>query len=280
MILIIGGTGKVGGSVVEQLSAAGIKARVLARDPSKVKLPNIEAVKGDNNDIASLTAALQGVDKLFLLTPSLPGSVETNSGIIDAAKKAGVKHVVKLSVSGADANSPISIAKWHGASEDHLKASGLKWTLLRPGSFTQNFLNSAATIKKDGAFYNCTKDGKGTWIDARDIAAVAVKALTESGHEGQTYNLTGQEPMSNAEAAARIGKYLGKPVKYVDLPPEQFKQGMISAGLPEWLATDFAAWSGFTAQGYTGTPDPTLTKLLSKVRNFDDFLATYGAAFK
>ncbi|MFT3838827.1 MAG: SDR family oxidoreductase [Myxococcaceae bacterium] len=280
MILIIGGTGKVGGSVVEQLSAAGVKARGLARDPSKVKLPNIEAVKGDNNDLASVAAALQGIDKLFLLTPSLPGSVETNSGIIDAAKKAGVKHVVKLSVAGADPNSPISIAKWHGASEAHLKASGLEWTLLRPGSFTQNFLNSAATIKKDGAFYNCTKDGKGTWIDARDIAAVAVKALTESGHEGQTYNLTGQEPMSNAEAAARIGKYLGKPVKYVDLPPEQFKQGMISAGLPEWMATDFATWSGFTAQGYTGTADPTLTKLLSKVRNFDDFLATYGAAFK
>ena len=280
MILIIGGTGKVGGSVVEQLSAAGIKARVLARDPSKVKAPNMEAVKGDLANLATLDPALNGIEKLFMLTSSLPGSVELNAAIIDRARAAGVKQVVKLSVGGADPKSPISIARWHGLSEEHLKASGMKWTILQPGMFVQNQLNNAATIKKDGAFYGCSKDGKNCLIDARDIAAVAVKALTEAGHEGQTYNLSGQEPLSNGEIAERIGKHIGKSVKYVDLTPEQFKGGLVGAGLPGWMADDFTAWNGFVAQGYAAKPDPTLVKLIGKARNFDDFLKTYGAAFK
>ncbi len=280
MILIIGGTGKVGGSVVEQLAATGAQVRVLARDPSKVKTAKVEAVKGDNADLASVDAALKGAEKLFLLTSSLPGSVELNQKLIDRAKAASVKQVVRLSVGGADAKSPITIARWHGEGDDYLKASGLKWTILRPGMFVQNQLNNAATIKKDGAFYGCSKDGKNCLIDARDIAAVAVKALTTGGHEGQTYNLTGQEPLSNAQIAEKIGKHIGKPVKYVDLPPEQFKAALTSAGIPEWMAADFTAWNGFVAQGFAGTPDPTLGRLLGKTRNFDDFLAAYGQAFK
>ena len=280
MILVIGGTGKVGAQLLEQLSATGAKFRALVRDPSKVKTPGVEAVKGDLADGASVDAALKGVERLFLLTPSLPGTSELQMAAIDRAKAAGVKHVVRLSVFGADPKAGVTLARWHAQTDAHLVASGLKWTLLKPGSFAQNLLASAATIKKDGAFYGCSQDGKTLHIDTRDIAAVAVKALTESGHENQTYTLTGQEPLSYAQVAERIGKVAGKPVKYVDLPPEQFKQGLISAGLPEWLAADYVAMGVGNAKGWAATPDPTVPRLLGRARTLGDFFAAYGGAFR
>ncbi len=281
MILITGGTGKVGSPLVEQLSAAGVKFRVLSRTPSKVPVvKGAEVVKGDLTHDASLDAALAGVDKLFLLTNSFPGSQELQNHVIDRARAKGVKHVVRQSVVGAELNSPVVLSRWHAANDAHLQASGLKWTILRPGSFVQNLLGSAGTIKKDGAFYSCAKDGKLCQIDARDIAAAAAHVLTTDGHEGKTYTLTGQEPLSYAQMAERIGKYLGKPVKYVDLPPEQFKGGLVSAGLPEWLAADYVTMAQGFAQGWAATPDPTLPGLIGKVRDFADFLDGYGYAFR
>jgi uncharacterized protein YbjT (DUF2867 family) len=281
MIAIIGGTGTVGSEVVKQLAATGAKARVLARTPDKVlKSASLETVQGDYSDAAALDKLLAGVSKLFLLLPSIPGSVESASKVVEAAKRAGVKHVVRLSVLGVDTNSPAQLSRWHAETEQNLKASGLAWTMLQPTSFAQNFLRSAATIKKDGTFFGAYGEGKMCLIDARDIAAVAVKALTSDGHEGKSYPLTGQEPLTNAELAAKLGAALGTKVTYVNLPPDKLKQGMLAAGVPEWLAADFMAMQGWTANGHSAKPDPTLPSLIGKVRNFDDFLATYAAAFK
>jgi uncharacterized protein YbjT (DUF2867 family) len=281
MIAIIGGTGTVGSEVVKQLAATGAKFRVLARSPEKVlEAPNVEIVKGDVTDAAALDELLAGASKLFLLLPSIPGSVEIASKVIDAAKRAGVEHVVRLSVKGVDLDSPVQIARWHAETEKNLKASGLAWTMLQPTSFAQNFLRSQATLKKDGTFFGGYGEGKVCLIDARDIAAAAVKVLTTGGHEGKSYPLTGQEPLTNAELAEKLGAALGKKVTYVNLPPDKLKQGMIAAGLPEWLAADFTAMHGWTASGHSAKPDPSLPALIGKVRNFDDFLATYAAAFK
>ncbi len=175
MILVTGGTGTVGSEVVKQLASLGTKFRVLARNPDKaIKSPNVEVMRGDLADAVALGRALQGVDKLFLLTNSTPQTVELQSGVIAAARKAGVKHVVRLSVPGADLASPIQLARWHAQTDQELKKSGLAWTLLQPGYFMQNVLGSAATIKKDGAFYGCMGQGKAAVVDARDIAAADV----------------------------------------------------------------------------------------------------------
>ncbi len=266
---------------MKQLAGTGAKVRVLARSPEKaLKAASVEVVKGDHADAAAVDKLLAGVSKLFLLLPAVPGSVETAGTLIAAAKRAGVKHIVKLSVLGADPSSPVQLGRMHAEVEKTLKASGLAWTLLQPGMFVQNLLGTAGTIKKDGAFHGAAGDGKMCQIDARDIAAVAVKCLLTDGHEGKSYPLTGQEPLSNAEIATKLGAALGKTVRYVNLPPDEFKQGLISAGVPEWLAADFATLGGFTASGGGAKPDPTLPKLIGRARNFDDFLATYAAAFK
>ncbi len=281
MILITGGTGTVGSEVVKQLAATGAKFRVLARDPKKVPAhANVEVVKGDLTDGAAVDGALKGVEKLFLLTNSTPGSTDLQNKVVDAAKKAGVKHVVRLSVLGADKASPVVLAQWHAAGDEHLKQSGLKWTILQPGAFMQNALGSASTVKSDGAMYGAASEGKVATIDARDIAAAAVKVLTSAGHEGKTYPLTGKEALSYGDMAAKIGKAIGKPVKFVNLPGEQFKGALVGAGLPEWLAKDYQTMHAHTASGGMAGIDPTLGSLIGNVRSYDDFLTAYAPAFK
>ena len=136
MILITGGTGTVGSEVVRQLAAIGTRFRVLARDPKKLPSnPSIDVVKGDLTDSSAVATALKGVTRLFLLTNSFPGSTEVQNKVVDAAKAAGVKHAVRLSVFGADPASPVALAQWHAAADAHLKKSGLKWTVLQPVSF-------------------------------------------------------------------------------------------------------------------------------------------------
>src|SRR5581483_2434639 len=111
-----------------------------------------------------------------------------------------------LSVQGADKNSPVKLATWHAESDAYLKANTGSWTVLQPTYFMTNFLGSASTIKKDGAFYGAGKDGKIASIDPRDIAGVAVKALTTDGHAGKTYVLTGKEAFSLQQFGEKIGK--------------------------------------------------------------------------
>ena len=135
-------------------------------------------------------------------------------------------------------------------------------------------------MKKDGALHGAAGDGKIGTLDARDIATAAVKVLTSEGHDGKTYVLTGKEALSYAEIAAKIAKAIGKPVKYVNLTGEQFKGGLVGAGLPEWLAKDSVTMHTFQATGASAALDPTLGTLIGRVRTFDDFLQDCGAAFK
>jgi uncharacterized protein YbjT (DUF2867 family) len=281
MIVLTGATGTVGSFVAEQLDEGGHKYRVLARNPDKAKKqPNVEVVKCTYDDKAALDAAMKGASKVFLLTNSVPESVQWNKNVIDAAKKNGVKHVVRLSVQGSDLSSPVVIARWHAECDAYLKANAAAWTLLQPTYFMTNFLGSAHSIKTDGAFYGAGKNGKIATIDPRDIAGAAVKALTTDGHAGKAYTLTGKEAWSQADIAEKLSKFTGKAVKYVDLTPEQFKAGLVSAGLPDWYATDFVTMHVFIAQGGMATVDPSVGQLLGKVRTFDDFLQKWGGAFR
>jgi uncharacterized protein YbjT (DUF2867 family) len=285
MILVIGGTGKVGNELIKQLSQKGIKAKVLVRSAQKsetVKNLGHEPVEGDYTKAATLDNAFKGVEKLFLLTTSASAdSWATNEiAVIEAAKKAGVKKVVLLSAVGSAPDSPIGIAREHAKTEEHLKKSGLAYTILQPGGFMQNFLNQTATIKQ-GALYGNFKEGKMAFIDARDIAAVAVAALTEAGHDGQTYILTGGEPLSYGEVAAKLSHATGKSVKYVDVPTEAAVKGMVGAGMPEWLSKDLAKLGEAVAAGYTGHTTDLVEKVAKKKPiAFDQFLKDNVEAFK
>lgn len=283
MILVSGSTGTIGSELVKQLSAAQVPARALVRSAAKasaLRLPGIELVEGDLEDEASLARALAGVDRFFLLSSGSPRQHEVQAKAIDVAKRAGVKHVVKLSALGAAKETPSGFGRWHYATEEHLRTSGLAWTILQPHSFMQNLLGSAATIVADGALYAPVKDARVAMIDARDIAASALAVLTRPGHEGQTYVLTGGEAVTYAEVAEALTKAAGHTIKYVDVPPQAAKQGMVAGGVPEWLADELLVLFGFFSTGGGAATTPWVKTLTGREpRRIGDFARDYAAAF-
>ena len=236
MILVTGATGKSGREIVKQLSEAGARVRALVRDPAKAgwlkELPGVEVVLGDLGKPETLEAAFEGVGRALLLPAPAPTSVTEQSNFIRAAARAGTPHVVKFSAVGADASAPEGFARWHGLGEDELKASGLAYTMLRPALFMQELLN---TWGGQRTIYLPMGDARQAPVDTRDIAAVAVKTLTEDGHAGRTYEITGPEALTFTEIAAQISAATGAPVNYVPITFEQYRQALAGFNLPPWL---------------------------------------------
>lgn len=284
MILLTGATGTTGSEIVRELAAAGAKqVRALVRNAEKaafIRGAGFEVVEGDFDRPETLGAALAGVERALLLTAPDPRTVEHQRAFIEAAKRAGTRHVVKLSAIGADANAPDGFTRWHGQAEDLLKASGLAWTMLRPNTFMQNLLGQARAIADGGVIYQPAGDARASFVDARDIAAVAARALVEEGHEGKSYDVTGPEALSYGEVAEKLSAATGRPVRYVSITPDEFRAGALAAGLPEWLADalgvlneNFAAgkWSQVTnVVREVGGREPT---------TFDRFARDHAGAF-
>jgi uncharacterized protein YbjT (DUF2867 family) len=279
MILVTGATGKIGVEVVRLLGEAGAPARALLRSPEKAKgWQGIEVVEGDLDDAASVVAALRGVTRVLLLTAA--GNAAQELRVIEAAKQAGVEHVVKISSMGASAEGLSRLARGHAESEAALKRSGLGWTILRPGFFAQNLLAFVPAIKARGRFSASVREGKIAPIDARDIAAVAVKALLEPGHRGKIYTLTGPVALSYAELAAKLAAAIGRPVAYVDLPPSETREALVHAGMPGWLADDMLALQARIASGDASTVVGDVAAVLGRApRSFDDFARDHAAVF-
>lgn len=287
MILVNGATSANdnGVELVKLLDKAGQKVRVLARDPQKaasLKSANVEIVQGDLNDSASLDKALQGVDKVFCLIANSPDMVELENNLIQAAKKAGVKHFVKFSVLGAKADSPMAFFTRHWESEQNIEKSGIPYTHLRPNLFMQNLSTSyAQSIAQQGAFYMPVGDGKVNMVDVRDVAAVAAAVLTESGHEGKSYEIVGPESITFHEVAERLSKILGKPVSYVSPTPEEYKQTLLGYGVPEWLATDLVTLDSAYSEGLGDVKNDTVKKVAKKEPyTFDQYAQDYAHRFK
>jgi uncharacterized protein YbjT (DUF2867 family) len=283
VILVTGATGKIGSEVVQRLSAKGVAVRALVRNPDKAKnWKGVEIAKGDFDDISTVDAALKGVDTLFLLTIANP---KQESAVLEAGKRAGVKRVVKISALGADTASKLTLARGHGAVEEQLRASGLKWTILRPGMFTQNFLNYADTIRSQGQFFGSYGEGKVAPIDVRDIAEVAVLALLDGKHDGKTYALTGKDLITHADAATKLSAALGKPVKYVNLPlaatRKALEEGPGRAGMPAWFIEDLLLMQDNTAQNRSAMTTNEFEQLTGHApRTFDDFARDYASSFR
>jgi uncharacterized protein YbjT (DUF2867 family) len=284
MIVVTGATGQIGSEVVRLLAEKGEKVHPLIRDPKKamsLSHPNVMFVMGDLSDPKSLDAAFKGAQKLFLLTSAASDLVELQHNAIEAAKRAGIQHVVKLSAMGADKDSQVNLGRWHYQTEEELKKSGMKWTILQPHFFMQNVAMMAGSIKGQGAIYAPVKDGKLAMVDIRDIAAVAVAALTEPGHEGQTYVITGGEAISFQDLARQIGEATGKPVKYVDIPPEEARKAMLGMGMPSWAVDDMVGMYGFFAAGYGAATTDVVQKVgKAKPRTFAQFAKENAETFK
>jgi uncharacterized protein YbjT (DUF2867 family) len=283
VILITSAPGNNAKAVIRELTTAGVRVRALLRNPNsagQIKGPLVEVAVGDFLNPASLDAALRNVEKAFLIPPLDPRSFEMQANFIRAAQRAGTRHVVKLSVAGADVNSPVRVARWHAEGERELEASGIPFTHLRPNAFMQNILGLAPTIMSQGQFYQPAGDGKVSHVDVRDIAAVAAKALTTTGHEGKTYVITGPEALSYDEVAGKLSKAIGRPVKYVNVTPEDFKKSLLGWGIPEWMADGLNEFFAAIRAGYGAVVTNTVEEVAKrKAISFGDFVHDFAEAF-
>ncbi|MDP4146546.1 MAG: SDR family oxidoreductase [Bacillota bacterium] len=282
-ILIIGATGNIGSELTRLLSNEGQNVRVTVRPTSnteKLKNPGVELVNADLSDTASLKEAMSGIEKVFFAAPLAPNMVELSSNIIQAAKEAGVKHLVKISGIGAELEA-ITLAKWHRAVEKEMEQSGMDYTFLRPNSFMQNIVNySGYTIRDHGAMYAPMGDGKISLIDARDIAKVAYHVLTEKGHENKAYTLTGPSAISYPEIADILSTVTGKSVKFVDVSAEDARKSMLGAGMPTEVVDALLELNHINKLGYTADVSNTVEEITGqKATSFEAFAKDNKEAF-
>lgn len=280
LILVTGATGTVGSELVKQLVQGGHRVRALVRDPAKASKfgTGVEVVQGDLSKPETLAAAFAGVDKAFVLSTG-PELAKLEANAFDAAKRAGVKYVVKLSGRHLDADfmAGAALVQWHDESERRLRALGVAWTILRPGMFASNVLMWG--VKEQGGLFLPMGDGKDTPIDPRDIAAVAVKVLTTPGHEGKIYELTGPEFLSFAEMVQKMATAIDKPLKYVDVPEATAREGMLANGVPPALADSLLRYFAGVKAGQIYPPTSTVADLLGRPpRTFEQWAKDHVAA--
>ena len=281
-ILVTGATGNVGSQVVEQLIASGVTPRVAVRSINKaesLKKAGAEPVEMDLDRPETVQSALTGVDKVFLVSSFVPNMVELTAILIEAAKRANVQQIVKLS---ALAQPGIALSKWHEEMEKAITSSNIPFTFLRPNGFMQNFVNAMAeSIKSDNAFYLNAGDGKVSFVDTRDIASVAVAALITSGHEGQSYTITGAQALSHAESAAILSQVLGRTINYVDVPEDVVRQGMQGAGMPEPTVNALLELYASYKAGQAATVSPVVEQVTGKQPiSFEQFAKDYAEVWQ
>jgi uncharacterized protein YbjT (DUF2867 family) len=276
MILVTGATGTVGSEVVKQLQRANAKFKIAQRAKEKASSQSADSVLFDYDDPSTFAPALKGIDKLFLLSP--PGRTPLEPRVIDAAHKAGLKHVVKLSVYGADGEDYI-FAREHRAAEKKIESSGIAYTFLRPNGFMQNYVgNFGATIKSQGAFYLPAADSRCSVVDVRDIAAVAAAALTKPGHDGKIYTITGPEALSNSEIAGKLSRAVGKEIKYVAISDNDFRKAL--AGAPEGVVTALLDLMHYYISGKAARVTNDIERVTGKKPiTFDQFALDFKSSF-
>ncbi len=284
MILVIGATGNIGSAATQQLVSKGADVRVLARDTAKARAvlgPKVQVVQGDLSRPDTVAAAMAGAEKLFLVTPLHLDQIAMKSAAIQAAKKAGVKHIVMSTGIGAAPDAGVEIGRWHGKNQEEVKATGIAYTFLQPTFFMQNMLMFADAIRTQGAFYLPLGDSKVGWVDARDIAEVGVVALTGAGHENKEYPITGGEAINCAGIAQTLSGVLGKTVNYVDVPLAAAKEGMTAAGMPEKLADMMNELYALGPAGHLAYVADTVERVTGHPpRSFRQFAMDHAAAFK
>jgi uncharacterized protein YbjT (DUF2867 family) len=281
MILITGASGNVGREVLRQTAAAGAKVRAAYQSAAKAAdAPRgVEIATVDYNRPETLRAALDGVERVFLVGPPTADLVALERNAVDVIAQSDVSCVVKLSAMGGRG---AIFPGQHADSEDYIRSTGVPYTFLRPNGFMQNLINfSASTITSQNAFYGSEGEGRVSLIDIRDIAAVAVKTLTEDGYEGEALTLTGPEAVSNQEVARTLSDTLGREIRFINLPPDQFKQALISAGVPEWSANALVDLQRFYREGNAATVTDDVERVLGrKPIALAQFVLEYRSAFE
>ncbi len=285
MILVTGATGLNGTALVRKLSAKGVPLRALVRNAAKAAeiaaLPNVEIAIADMAKPEMLPAALAGVDRAMLNSSADPAMVEVQSNFIAAAAKAGVRHVVKLSGIMPELDSPFRFARMHGEIEKRLEASGMAFTHLRAGEFMPSYFRQVPMILAKGALFLPMENQRIASIDIGDLAEIAELVLTNPGHEGKIYPLTGPEALTMTEVAERLSAATGKTIKYINVPPEDVRKAQLAAGVPPYIADALAELFAERRKGKESQVWPIAQTLLGRrPTSFAEFAARNAAIFR
>jgi uncharacterized protein YbjT (DUF2867 family) len=247
MILVTGAGGSNGSELTKRLSAKSASVRAMVRKSSSLEsnaLPGVEFVTADFDDLASVNRALEGVQSACLVTNSSQRTETQQLRFVETARAADLRHIVYLSQLHARKDSPVRFLRYHAVVEEAIAASGMTFTILRPNLYMQGLLEFRASIISEGRFFAAAGDSRVSIVDVRDIAAVAATALTESRHEGKTYDVTGPEALTHADMASQLSETLGRRISFVDLSEVAMRDALLSLGMPEWqidgLIEDYA----------------------------------------
>ena len=281
-VLVTGATGNTGRAIVDELTRRGAPVRAMVRaGADRAKLPaGIPVAVADFDDPASIAAALDGAERAYLVTPSSERAEDQQRRFADLAATAGVRHLVVLSQLAADEHSPVRFLRYHAAVEQHVRDLGIPFTFLRPNLFFQGLLAFAGPIAAEGRFYAPIGDATVSAVDVRDIAAVAAVTLTEPGHEGAIYALTGPAAVTHAQIATALTDALGREVTFTDVPPDAFADSLRGI-LPPWqvdgLLEDYAHYR----RGEAAAVSPAVTEITGRPpTDVWQFARDYAPAFK
>lgn len=269
MIAITGATGQLGQLVIEELLKTVPASQIVAivRNPAKAEALSNQGIvvrQGDYTDQAAFTTALNGVDKLLLISSSEVGQRATqHQNVINAAKAAGVKFIAYTSLLHAD-TSPLGLHIEHVDTEKALAESGVPYALLRNGWYTENYLASAPPALEHGVFIGAAGEGKIASATRADYAAAAAKVVSEEGHAGNVYELAGDSAWTLSELAAELSKQSGKPVAYQNLSEADFAAALKGVGLPAGLADMLADSDTGASKGGLFDDSRTLSKLIGR----------------
>lgn len=282
MIFITGGTGRVGKPLVRSLLKAGVEVKVLVRNPQKAanlsKL-GVFTVLGDLDRPEVFDSELRECDRLISIPANTTDQAEQEICLFQAAKRAGIEYIVKLSTIKANLKSTCHFFQQHAIAEQYLERSSLKFTILRANSFMQNFLWFASEIKTQGTLSLPMKDSKTVPIDINDVVNVARIILTTEKYRKKMYNITGSQMLSLSEIAKKLSLVAGKKITYVDASPINFKQTLLQFGLQDWYAKSIvAAWQVASQE------QPTITDEVAEITDkqpttFEQFAKEYQYVF-
>lgn len=295
VVLVTGATGNTGAPLVELLVQRGTPVRAMvrgeaaaarladdyaARFGAAVTEAGLEVVVADFDRPEQLAAAVKGVSAAYLVTPSSARAQDQQEQFVKLAAHAGVGQLVKLSQLGADESSPVRFLRYHAAVERQIRERRLGYTFLRPNLYFQGLLALAATVREHGRLVAPIGDARVSAIDVRDIAAVAAAALTEPGHVGAAYTLTGPDALTHDDIAAALSTATGRDVAFVDVAPQVFAAAL-RGRMPDWqvdgLIEDYAHYS----RGEAATVHSTVEQVTGRpARAISDFAQEFASAFR
>jgi uncharacterized protein YbjT (DUF2867 family) len=283
MILVTGASGTVGKVVLNEVARSGAKHKAMYRSPDEAaKAPKgTPTVVADFAKKETLASALRDVESVYLVCSPIPDLVQLETNVIEAGTAAGVKHIVLNSALGAG-DFPKSFPSWHRKVEDKLRSTRISFTILRPNSFHQNVVTYfAPSIRAQGVFYGAMGNARVSFLDVRDIALVAAKALTGGQHSGKTYELNGPEALTYTEIAEKISRHAGRPVQYMDVRAEAQRKGMLDQGMPAWQVDALLDLQEYYTSGKGGAVDQVLPNLLGRPPiTMDRFLTEFAGEFR